>query len=506
MSEPEPTPIALRDYQRYAVDFALSKPSCGLFLDMGTGKTLIALSWLYQYAAAGRLNGHVLVIGPKTIVKSTWPSEIEKWGFSLRTISLVANDKGQNISRKERLERIDAVATQPPSLYLINESHTVMKQLIEKYQDNWPFSVIIIDESQGFSNWTANRVKLLRQIRNQTDYVMLMSGTPASESLLQLFSQAWLIDQGYHFGNDFERFRETFFDPDGYIMIRGAPSVVSWRPKPGAEDEIYRRMSTMAISIQNPDLDLPDIIHDTVEVHLNQNEFTAYQRFRKDMILDMIDKDGEIYTIKASNAAVLVNKLLQFASGTLYIDDKHNYKIVHKRKIERLVEMMPSIDSPVIIAYRFRAEQEMITEALTEAGYAPQTFDGSRNMVDAWNRREIPIMLLQPASAAHGLNLQYGGHHLIWFTLPNSSQQYQQANKRLHRPDQKNTVIIHEMMTQKTKDAEQLSRLNGKSAKEQRLLDAVQADIREVLGDVNLQIINDKEPTYDTEDHPEEDR
>lgn len=499
-------PIHLRDYQNYAVDFALSKPSCGLFMDMGTGKTLIALSWLYRYAALGRLRGHVLVIGPKTIVQSTWPAEIEKWGFHLRTVSLVTNEKGRSISKKKRLERIEAIPDEPTSLYLINESPAVMAQLIERYQDDWPFSVIIIDESQGFSNWSSQRLKLLKTIRSKTDYTMLMSGTPASESLLQLFSQIWLIDQGYHFGDDFEAFKNTFFKPSDYAKIGGVSRVISWEPKPGAEDEIYRRVSRVAISVKNPDLNLPEIIHNTVEIHLSDHELKAYQQFRKDMVLDMIDTNGEIYTIKASNAAVLTNKLLQFASGTLYTDDKHHYKIVHRRKIQRLIEMIETIDTPVIIAYRFRAEKEVILDALGKAGYDAQNFDGSRQMVDSWNQKQIPIMLLQPASAAHGLNLQYGGHHLIWFTLPDSSQQYQQANKRLHRPGQENTVIIHEMMTQQTRDAHQLSRLNSKANREQKLLDAVQADITEVLGDVDLNIIDDipeGEQDSDPEDHTE---
>lgn len=437
---------------------------------MGLGKTLITLMALYEMNP----NGHVLVIAPATIARSTWFDEIEKWNIPLRTKSLIVNEKGSKLSRAERLKRYEEVATDPPTVYFINRElvvDLVENQPIVNGYPTWLFPNVIIDEIQSFKSYKAQRFKALQKVRPNIQRLIGLTGTPAPNGLMDLWSQIYLMDQGVKLGRNITAYREAFFMPGP--VVNGYP--ISWIPFDWSEKVIYDRIADLVISIKNTNLKLPSVTFNDIYVHMTPKEMALYKKLMKTKVLNIADE-----TVTAVNAAVLVAKLSQMASGSLYINEDHEYTVIHKQKLEQCEYIIRNTGSPVLIAYHFKSEVELILKHLTDLGYDAQKFDKTPEMIHKWNRGEIPIMLIQPASAGHGLNLQDGGHTLIWYTIPWSLESYMQTNKRLHRQGQKNPVVIHHLLTKGTVDQRILNALNKKEAFQDALLSAVELTINEI--------------------------
>lgn len=459
--------VQLHDYQKFAHDFILTHPYAGLFLDMGMGKTLTTLSALYDMNP----NGNVLIVAPKNIARSTWLDEIAKWKLPLRTRSFVVNEKDRPLSKAKRHELYEEAQTAPPAIYFINRE--LVCDLVE-HTKNWCYPIVVLDEAQSFKAYNSARFKALKKVRPYIQRLIELTGTPSPNGLMDLWSQIYLLDEGERLGRTITAYRNRFFYPG--MIVNGYP--VKWTPKPGAEQEIYGLISDLVISMKNTALTLPPLTMDNVYVHMEPKEKKLYDEMKKEYVLSLKTgiAEDDVVDVIAANAAVLSAKLRQMASGALYIDDAHNYRIIHRRKLEHVAYLLRCTSSPVIIAYHFQTDKIMLETYLTSLGFDVQPFDGSAGMIRAWNAGQIPVMLLQPASAGHGLNLQEGGHTLIWYTIPWSLEEYQQTNARLYRQGQTDPVVIHHILTKGTIDEQVLKAIDKKDMSQSQLIDAVMAE------------------------------
>lgn len=459
--------VQLHDYQKFAHDFILTHPYAGLFLDMGMGKTLTTLSALYDMNP----NGNVLIVAPKNIARSTWLDEIAKWKLPLRTRSFVVNEKDRPLSKAKRHELYEEAQTAPPAIYFINRE--LVCDLVE-HTENWCYPIVVLDEAQSFKTYNSARFKALKKVRPYIQRLIELTGTPSPNGLMDLWSQIYLLDEGERLGRTITAYRNRFFYPG--MIVNGYP--VKWTPKPGAEQEIYGLISDLVISMKNTALTLPPLTMDNVYVHMEPKEKKLYDEMKKEYVLSLKTgvAEDDVVDVIAANAAVLSAKLRQMASGALYIDDAHNYRIIHRRKLEHVAYLLRCTSSPVIIAYHFQTDKIMLETYLTSLGFDVQPFDGSAGMIRAWNAGQIPVMLLQPASAGHGLNLQEGGHTLIWYTIPWSLEEYQQTNARLYRQGQTDPVVIHHILTKGTIDEQVLKAIDKKDMSQSQLINAVMAE------------------------------
>lgn len=466
--------VPMHDYQIQAEEFMLSHPFCGLFLAMGTGKTLTTLKMLYD------LNPkcHVLVIAPLAIARSTWLDEIAKWKFPFRTKSFVLNEKGKKLTKAKRLKLYEEIPNEQPTIYFINRE--MLPDLVDNTKD-WYFSFVIIDEFQSFRTHDSNRFLKLASVRPKIKRLIGLTGTPTPGGLMNLWSEIYLMDCGYRLGENITTYRSWFFDPGLIVNNR----VVDWIPKDGANEEIYRRISDLVISLKS-NLKLPEIIFNDIPIFMSNEEYAIYKEFMKELVVEIEDEE-----ILAANSAVLQNKLSQMASGTIYTDDKHNYAIVHTKKIEMLQYIIENTDDNVLVGYHFKSECDLLLKKFPQA----VKFDGSKEMTDEWNNKKIPLMILQPQAAGHGINIQNGGHTFVWFTLPWSWEEYAQAIARLHRQGQTESVIVHSLLTEKTVDARIKQKLYKKGQTEQELIESVQIgqmeDEQSLLNSIRNEIIKD---------------
>lgn len=465
MTQQMPMKIPLKNYQIYAKDFMIRNPFCGLFLRMGLGKTSIVLEGLYELDP----HDHVLVIAPKTIAISTWSAEIKKWNIPFRTKSLIVNEKGKMLTKKKREQLYEETATEPPTLYFINRELTVnIVTCFEKQHKPWPFKTIIVDESQSFKSYNSERFKALTKIRTQIQRMVLLTGSPTPKGLMDLWSQIYLLDMGYRLGPNITAYRNNFFYPT--IYVDNHP--VDWKPRPDATDIIYNKIQDIVISMKNKQLKLPSITYNNVIGYMTDSELKKYKQFMKNQVLE-ITPDTKI---KAANAAVLSAKLSQLASGAIYKETgSHDYYKFHTHKLDLCKYIIDNTDGPVIIAYHFQSDLEMLSNFLSQENIDYTVFTGTPDMVEQWNKRQLPVILLQPASCGFGLNLQEGGETLIWYTMPWSLEQYEQTNARIYRQGQKNPVIIHHLMMAGTIDDKLLTTLHKKDTSQRALLDAVEA-------------------------------
>ena len=463
--------IPLHDYQNFAKNFVMTHPYCGLFLKMGLGKTGIVLEALWELNPAE----HVLIIAPKTIAKCTWINEIKKWQIGVRTKSLIVNQRGKQLTKKKREAIFDEILNDPPTVYFINRE--LVTTLVKRFPGNkWPFRTVIIDESQSFKSYSSERFKAMKKVRPFISRLILLTGSPTPKGLEDLWSQIWLLDMGMRLGPNITAYRDTYFRPG--LIVNGYP--VTYIPKYGAEDQIYHRISDLVISMKNKYIQLPPLTFNPIYIDMEQDEIDMYKELMKTNVLEL--EDGQ--EIEAVNAAVLSAKLSQMASGAIYTNaKKHEYTIIHKHKLEVCEYILNNTPDNVLIAYHFQSDRDMLIKYLTEIGLTPTVFDGSPEMELAWNRKEIPILLLQPASCGFGLNLQDGGSTLIWYTLPWSLEEYEQTNARIYRQGQQNPVIIHQLMTNHTIDTKILKALEQKDLSQSRLIDAVEATIQDDMTD-----------------------
>ena len=407
----------------------------------------------------------VLVIAPLRVARSTWPAETEKWDhLKDLDVSVIVGDV------KTRVAALSASAL----VYVINREN--VKWLIEHYEKNglrWDFDCVVIDELSSFKNYQSQRFKWLRKVRPFVKRWIGLTGTPTSNGLMDLWAEIGILDGGERLGRFIGRYRESYFKPGSMNPSTGV--VFSYVPRPGAEEQIYARISDITISMKALDyLDMPDCITVNHDVEMSVSERKLYDQLRTDLIIPTEDGD-----IDAANAASLSNKLLQMANGAVY-DENHEARFIHNRKLEMLEDLIESANGqPVLVAYWFRHDRERILTHLARAGYTgSQVRDlKSSDDIELWNSGSIPVALIHPASAGHGLNIQSGGHILIWFGLTWSLELYQQTNARLWRQGQKETVTIHHIVTKDTVDEDVLSALASKDVTQEKLIAAVRARI-----------------------------
>ncbi|TGE33345.1 DEAD/DEAH box helicase [Desulfosporosinus sp. Sb-LF] len=436
------------NYQEFATKQILDKPACALFLDLGMGKTVITLTAINELIHQTR---RVLVIAPLRVAEDTWSKECEKWDHlkHLRVSKVLGPEK----------KRLEALKTKA-DIYIINRENVAW--LVMHYGAKWPFDMVVIDELSSFKSSKSIRFKALRKVRPLIKWIVGLTGTPAPNGLLDLWPQMYLLDRGERLGKTLGGYRDRYFTPDQ----RNQEVIYSWKPKPNAEAAIYKKIADICVSMKAQDfLDMPDRINNYVRVTMSQKEKALYKQLEKDMLLPF--KGGDI---DATNAAVLSNKLLQMANGAVY-DEFGAVRKIHRRKLNALEDLWESANGkPILIFYAFKHDRDRIKELFKNSRELKTSQD-----ITEWNDGDIDVALAHPASAGHGLNLQAGGHIIIWYGIPWSLELYQQANGRLHRQGQNETVIVNHIVTDGTVDEDVISALDRKEAGQATLLRAVRA-------------------------------
>jgi len=440
------------EYQSYATEFILSHPISAVFLEMGLGKSVITLSAIFDLCLDSFLVCKVLVIAPLRVARDTWPAEIKKWDH-LKGLSY-------SVAVGTEKERIDALKKQS-TLYIINREN--VDWLVHKSGIPFHFDMVVIDELSSFKSYGAKRFKSLLKVRPSVKRIVGLTGTPSSNGLMDLWAEFRILDLGQRLGRYISHYRNTYFKPDK----RNAQIIFSYKPLPGAEEEIYNQISDITISMKSTDyLTMPEYVSNEVFVTLSDKEWKVYSDFKKDMVANLGDED-----IDAVNAAVLSGKLLQMANGAVY-DSENKAHVIHDKKLDALEDLIEGANGkPVLVAYWYKHDFERIKDR-----FPVRQIQSSKDIKD-WNDGKIPIAVIHPASAGHGLNLQSGGSTLIWFGLTWSLELYQQTNARLYRQGQKNTVIVHHIITKNTIDEDVLLALTKKEKTQDALIDAVKANL-----------------------------
>lgn len=444
-------------YQQYCIDQAIQKPALGLFLDMGLGKTIITLSAINELKYGRFAVRKVLVIAPKKVAEATWQREAAKWD-NVRHLRFSTVLGSQN-------RRIRALNT-PADIYVINRENVVW--LVDYYQNDWPFDMVVCDEFSSFKNHSAKRFKALAAIRGHINRFIGLTGTPSPNGLDDLWSQIYLLDQGQRLGKYYTHFREQYFEPGK----RSRDVIYQYDPKEGASEAILAKISDICVSMKASDyLQLPKCVTDEVPVVLNEKAKKAYIELEREMVLELPED-----TIDVTSAAALSNKLQQLANGAVY-DEDHEYHDVHNCKIEAFLELLERLNGQhALVFYNFQHDRERLVQVLEKAKINYRVFKDAADE-DDWNAGKIDVLLTHPASTAYGLNLQQGGHHVIWFGLNWSLELYQQANKRLHRQGQEHPVIIHQLLCVGTRDEDMAIALAQKDSAQEWLLRSLKARI-----------------------------
>lgn len=437
-------------YQTAAVQWVLDRPRCCLFLDMGLGKSVITLTAIRQLIDEAEISS-ALVVAPKTVAETTWSDEAEKWDHlaDLRVSRVI----GTPARRKVALEA-------EADVYVIGRDSFAW--LVGYYNGRLPFNMIVLDELSSFKSPTSKRFKSMRKVTAFADRVVGLTGTPAPNGLVDLWAQLYCIDMGDRLGKSVTRYRDEYFH-----QITWQGIVVRCTPKKGTEERIRRKLSDICLSMSAADyLQLPDMMVRDVMVTLSPSAMKRYTDFERDSVDEVAGGDA---TIIAQSAAGLMAKLSQYASGAVY-DDKGEVQDIHTEKLDRLVELVEAAQSPVLVFYQYRHEIPRITEALK--GYKVEQYQGA-DQLRAWNAGDIDVLLAHPASTAFGLNMQQGGHHIVWFGTGWNLELYQQANARLHRQGQRHTVMVHRLLCRGTVDERAAAALDAKKNVQQALLDGM---------------------------------
>lgn len=443
------------EYQSYATEFILSHPISAVFLEMGLGKSVITLSAIFDLCLDSFLVCKVLVIAPLRVARDTWPAEINKWDH-LKGLSY-------SVAVGTEKERIDALKKQS-TLYIINREN--VDWLVHKSGIPFHFDMVVIDELSSFKSYGAKRFKSLLKVRPSVKRIVGLTGTPSSNGLMDLWAEFRILDLGQRLGRYISHYRNTYFKPDK----RNAQIIFSYKPLPGTEEEIYKQISDITISMKSTDyLTMPEYVSNEVFVTLSDKEWKVYSDFKKDMVANLGDED-----IDAVNAAVLSGKLLQMANGAVY-DSENKAHVIHDKKLDALEDLIEGANGkPVLVAYWYKHDFERIKDR-----FPVRQIQSSKDIKD-WNDGKIPIAVIHPASAGHGLNLQSGGSTLIWFGLTWSLELYQQTNARLYRQGQKDTVIVHHIIAKDTIDEDVILALTRKEKTQASLINAVKAKLEVV--------------------------
>lgn len=453
----------LHDYQRFCVEFIEAHPQCGVFLDMGLGKTAIALTAVAHLLYDSFEVSRVLIIAPLRVARDTWIAELDKWEHlgGLKLERVLGTPK----------ERIAALGRRA-DLYVINREN--VEWLVRHYAGRkLPFDMLVIDELSSFKNSRAKRFLALKKVLPQFSRVVGLTGTPAPNGLEDLWPQIYLLDRGARLGRTMRSYLDLYFDtPNSWTLYRR-------EPRPGAEEAIYRRIGDICVSMRAADhLRMPERVDNVVEIRLSAREEKLYRRMERDMLLPYADGD-----VLALNAASLAGKLLQLANGAVY-DEFHNVRVIHDRKLDALEDLIEAANGkPVLVMVNYRHDLARIRQRF--GTYSPENPCGVRELKTArdmadWNAGRIPVAATQPASTGHGLNLQHGGSTIVWFGLNWSLELYEQANARLWRQGQENTVVVHHLVVKGTMDEQVMRALRDKAADQNALMAAVKAKIQAV--------------------------
>ena len=446
------------EYQRYATEYIETHPVAAVLLDMGLGKTSITLTALNNLLFDSFKVRRILVIAPRRVARNTWGAEIEKWDH--------LNSLHYSVAVGTETERLSALRKQA-DIYLINREN--VQWLITESGIPFDFDMVVIDELSSFKNHQTKRFKALMKVRPKVKRIVGLTGTPSSNGLMDLWAEFRLLDMGERLGRFIGQYRTSYFRPDK----QNGQVVFSYKPLPGAEKQIYSRISDITISMKSTDhLRMPELINSRYTVYLSERENLWYAELKEELVLQL--PSGEV---TAANAASLSGKLSQMANGAVYTDAGETVP-VHERKLDALEDIIEAANGkPVLVAYWFRHDLERITERLQKLKipYTRLDTDGS---IRKWNAREIPVALIHPASAGHGLNLQGGGNTLVWFGLTWSLELYQQTVARLWRQGQESeTVVVQHIITKGTIDERIMKALSEKDTTQAALIDAVKADL-----------------------------
>lgn len=450
----KPRTFAPYPHQTAGIDWVIAHPACALFWGMGTGKTVTTLTaidrLLYDYLE----DGPVLVIAPKRVAENTWSKESNKWEhlYNLRVVKIMG-------TVKQRRKALDAAA----DIYVINRENVVW--LTDEVGQRWPFPIVVIDELSSFKSAQAKRWRALRRVRGRIKRIIGLTGTPRPNGLEDLWPELYLLDQGERLGRTLGAFRARYLVPEK----TNGRIVYSYRPRDGAETEVYNRMSDICMSIRKEDvLQLLGQIYEDVVLTPPPALLKRYKRFERDKVMECLDEHGQIV---AGTEAALTNKLLQFANGAIYDTDGQAHEI-HDIKLDALEELLEAAGGePVLVLYAYKHDADRIRQRIS-----CRTLDTSED-IDAWNRGEIPVAIAHPASIGHGLNLQDGGHIIVWYGLTWSLELYQQANERLNRPGQKNVCRVYHLILKGTHDERVLKALNNKDKGQAAAIEALRLEI-----------------------------
>ena len=452
----------LHEYQNYCVDFLKNHAESMLILEMGLGKSAISLTAIVDLMFDSFDVGKTLVIAPLRVARQVWPEERDTWEqASILKMSVMVG------SAKQR----ETAYNTPADVYVINrENVRWLTDYLEKRRIPWPFDLVVIDELSSFKNHQSQRWKALKKVRPHIRRIVGLTGTPAGNGLMDLWAETCLIDNGQRLGRFIGRYREAYFKAQGMNPYTGV--VFNYVPLPDAEEAIYSRIADISVSMKALDyLNMPDQVMVKHYVEMDERETALYEGMKRELLVQL---DGD--TIDAANAAVLSGKLLQMANGAIYNDERET-RVIHHRKLEILGDLIEQANGQnVLVAYWFQHDHERIRDYLTGLGYAPRDLKDDADIAD-WNAGKIQVALISPASAGHGLNIQKGGHILIWFSLIWSLEMYQQTNARLWRQGQKDMVTIHHILTRNTVDEDALKALEAKDTTQQNLIAAVKANL-----------------------------
>ena len=480
-----PNGAQLRYYQQQLVDFTMERKRVGLFVDMGLGKTLATLATVDELFKKGSLSPDkpILVIAPKMVALDTWSREAEKWGYDIDVLINIGLTKKKREALFEKARNVTK-----PTLLTTNPEQ--LEHIKTAFSDRInPFQMIIVDELSLFKSATSKRFEYLQELSERLEYFVGLTGTPAPNSLLDVWSQLVIINPNikYELGRTFFQYRNHFFAPDVVNPRTGV--VFSWKLNPGAEEAIYQKIEPHVISMRGAGLvDIPDVTYTNEYVYMDKKSKKVYDYFDKEIRKELSGLDqGEQLNVQTganevtiANSAILKSKLLQLATGAMYDADstvsERKYTVFHDAKIEKLKEIINVANSPVLVFYNFVSDLERIRKAIPGIAVLDTKDKNANALIKKWNEGRIPVLLANPASTGHGLNLQDGGHIIVWFSQTWRNEVYRQANKRLHRSGQKHPVQIIHIVTKDTTDEEVVPRIDEKEEQQQGLLSALQID------------------------------
>lgn len=444
------------EYQRRATEFALEHPRCGLLLDMGLGKSVITLTAIQQLIDDCEIS-RALVVAPKKVAETTWTTEAKKWNH-LQNLK-IARVIGDNPKKRKM------ALAEKADVYVIGRDNFAW--LVGLYGGSLPFDVLVIDELTSFKNSKSQRFKAMRIATASVKRVIGLTGTPAPNGLIDLWGQMYCIDMGERLGRSITKYRETYFETHRWNNI-----VVRCDVKPDCEDIIRNKIADICLSMQAKDyLQLPDLITHTVSIELSPATMQAYTKFEREKVLEFKElHTGEPANLLVNSAAGLMNKLAQFSNGAIY-DDEKNVHEIHSEKLDKLAEIVEGANgSSVLVFYQFKHDINRIRKRLK--GYRVEVYKDEKQLHE-WNAGNIDVLLAHPMSTAYGLNMQAGGHYIVWFGTGWDLELYQQANARLHRQGQKHPVTVYKLIGAHTVDERASASLENKKDKQQSLLDGL---------------------------------